>query len=114
MCWKSIRLELARTFEFPVGSVSRAYLLRLPLDDKNGIDASELERHPQKATVPRHWSSEADERGQVFRDGVDWVLHCNGQRRTLHFNSAALHQGEQVNLTEANGDILPFRVASIR
>jgi hypothetical protein len=44
MTWKSIRLELARTKEFPEGSASRAYLLRLPLDDRGRIYESALRR----------------------------------------------------------------------
>ena len=42
MNWRSIRLELARTKEFPEGSASRAYLLRLPLDEKGLIDEQAL------------------------------------------------------------------------
>ena len=31
MTWKTIRLELARTPEYPEGSAAHAYVLRLPL-----------------------------------------------------------------------------------
>ena len=36
MTWKIIRLELARTLDFPDGSPAHAYVLRLPIDD-NGV-----------------------------------------------------------------------------
>ena len=114
MSWKSIRLELGCTGEFPSGSVSRAYLLRLPLDDQEAIDANAFERDPQKATVRRHWSTEADERGHVLRDGRDWVLQCNAGRRTLRFESPSIRLGDQISLMDVNGDALPFRIASIR
>ena len=42
MTWQSIRLELARTPDFPDGSASRAYLLRLPLHRDGLIDEEAL------------------------------------------------------------------------
>ena len=41
MSWKSLRLELARTKEFPNGSPAHAYLLHLPLDDSSRARAVE-------------------------------------------------------------------------
>ena len=42
MNWKTIRLELAATREFPTGSAGRAFLLRLPLRDDGSIDEAEV------------------------------------------------------------------------
>ena len=69
MTWKSVRLELAKTREFPNGSASRAYLLRLPLTDDGRIDEVALEELPDQATVRRLWPSEADVSGHLVRDG---------------------------------------------
>src|SRR5205807_1664582 len=63
--WKNVRLELAPNEEFPVGSVSRAYLIRLPLDDSDLVDLSALEEYPHRAIVRRFWSNEPDETGLV-------------------------------------------------
>lgn len=114
MNWKSIRLELGCTSEFPAGSVSRAYLLRLPLDDHDRIDADAFELNPRKAVVRRHWSTDPDERGHVARNGADWVLRCNGKDRTLRVESRCMRLGEKVQLVDAEGDVLPLRIASIR
>lgn len=114
MNWKSIRLELGCTREFPAGSVSRAYLLRLPLDDQDKIDAEAFECNPQKATVRRHWSSDPDEWGYVQRDGGEWLLRCNGKDRTFRFVSCSIRLGEKVQLVNSDGAALPFRIASVR
>ena len=114
MNWKSIRLELDRTEEFPAGSVSRAYLLRLPLDDQDRIDAEAFELIPLKATVRRHWSTDPDERGHVQRDGGEWVLRCDGKDQALRFVSRSMRLGEKVQLVDADGDALPFRITSVR
>jgi hypothetical protein len=114
MSWKSIRLELGRTEEFPAGSVSRAYLLRLPLDDEDRIDAEAFDRDPGKATVRRHWSMERDQRGHVQRAGADWVVRCDGKLQTLGFESRPMRLGERIDLVDKDGGALPFRIASIR
>ena len=113
MNWKSIRLELGCTAEFPSGSVSRAYLVRLPLDGDGRVDGTEVERHPNLATFRRHWSSDPDERGQVAPNGAAWHLDCTGKKRTLSFGSKPIRLGTKVLIREPNGDVLPFRVASI-
>jgi hypothetical protein len=40
--WNLVRLELAGTSEYPEGSASRAYMLRVPLDDAGLIDEAAL------------------------------------------------------------------------
>ena len=114
MNWKSIRLELGRTGEFPGGSVSRAYLLRLPLDDDDRIDASAFDRDPERATVRRHWSTEPDQRGHVVRDGSEWQMRCDGETRSVEFDGRPVRLGEQVSVIGGDGIALPFRISSIR
>jgi|SRR5579872_322110 len=115
MNWKSIRLELGITGEFPAGSVSRAYLLRLPLDASDLVDSATLERSAAKATVRRHWSTEADQRGIVVSSGSDWAMRCDGSLdRVLHFDGTPMRLGQQVSVVEPDGTILPFKIASVR
>ena len=114
MNWKSIRLELGATNDYPAGSVARAYLIRLPLDDQDMIDVDALARHPHKATVRRHWSTEPDEIGIIDWSDGRWSIRCNEKPRTLQLDSAPLRLGGQVSLVESNGSVLPLRIASIR
>ena len=114
MNWKFIRLELGRTTEFPAGSVSRAYLLRLPLDDEDLIDTGAFELDPQRATVRRHWATEPDQRGQVVRSGDEWQMRCDGGTVSVEFDGRPIRLGEQVCVGSSDGRTLPFRVSSIR
>ena len=114
MNWKSIRLELGSTIEFPAGSVSRAYLLRLPLDDNDAVDEQAFANTPSKATVRRHWSTEPDERGFVVRSDGQWSINCEGKHRLLKLNSRPVRLGSPVSVVEPNGEVLPFTIASVR
>ena len=113
--WKNIRLELAKTVQFPAGSVSRGYLIRLPLGDNDRIDRTAFERDPHRATVRRYWSTEPDEAGLVHQTGGAWTMRCNGSaERMLLLGDLPIRLGQLVSVSDPEGDTLPFRVASIR
>jgi hypothetical protein len=113
--WKNIRLELARTDEFPAGSVSRGYLVWLPLDDEDFIDRAAFHRSPHRASVRRFWSTEPDESGLVHEADGAWAMRCNGSAdRMLLLEKHPIRLGQLVAVLETAGEKLPFRVASIR
>jgi len=113
--WKRIRLELTRTADFPTGSVSRGYLLRLPLDDTDRIDPLAVADKPHLATVQRYWSSEPDEVGGLVHTEDGWALRCNGNPdRMLQVGNKPILLGQQLSVTDADGTTHPFTVASIR
>jgi len=113
--WKSIRLELDRTDDFPTGSVGRAFLLRVPLDDEGRIDEAAFANSPHRATIRRHWSSEPDESGHLERLEDGWAMRSNGKAdRMLKLAGEGLRLGERIVLVDTTGAALPFRIASIR
>lgn len=113
--WKKIRLELGRTSRFPSGSVSRGYLVQLPLDDEDRIDQAALSLKPHRATVRRYWSTDPDESGFIVPVEDGWKMRCNGSPdRALLLGCQPIRLGEQISVLEADGAILPFRVAGIR
>lgn len=116
--WKSIRLELARTEEFPEGSASRAYLLRLPLDQNDLIDEQALGSAPAMATVQRHWPNQPDVSGYVIRTSIGWALaYESGDSHSgnvFHLDPHPIRIGEQITVTEPDGRKLPFRVSSLK
>jgi hypothetical protein len=115
MNWKSIRLELGSTGGFPGGSVSRAFLVNLPLDDFDVVDGASLARNPSKATARRHWAAEPDERGQIVPSGPDLAMRCRGKAdRVLRLNGTPMHLGQLVSVVDPDGTVLPLRIASIR
>lgn len=116
MNWNNIRLELASNKEFPRGSASRAFLLRLPLNDDGSIDTASVERDPAQATVRRYWASEPDQSGRVFQQTGEWILNCLGASRVasnFRLGSKVLRLGQPVCIRTPDGSKLPFRVTSI-
>jgi hypothetical protein len=113
--WHLVRLELARTPEFPEGSASRAYILRVPLDATGLIDQAALAKSPAMATVRRFWPSEADQTGQLLRNGSRWIFsYAIGEEddeQVYHLGDHPLRIGNYVTLTEPDGIRHPFRVA---
>ena len=118
MNWQSIRLELARTPDFPRGSASRAYLLHLPLNDRGLIDEPSRELCPGRATVRRFWPNEADLSGYVIRRNDGWAFsYMPGEEDDepiFHLENHPIRLGEYLTLTEPDGRRLPFRVASVK
>ena len=113
MNWKKIRLELAVAPGFPSGSVSRGYLIRLPLNANGSVDFGALSQAPQRATVRRFWSSDPDESGRVGSVGAERLtLELNGSR-VLAVRPSSFKTGGGVTLVGSDGSSLPFRVASI-
>ncbi len=113
--WKDIRLELAQSPDFPTGSVSRAYLIRVPLDDKDLVDEGALLKSPSLATVRRHWSTDPDEIGVIHKADGAWAMSRNGTpARTFRFDGRPIRLGQKVSVVEPNGAVLTLRIASIR
>src|SRR5881628_2090163 len=97
--WKTIRLELAPTTGFPSGSVSRAYLVRLPLDDDDLVDTEEFGRKPHMATIRRHWSTDPDQSGVMLHVGEHWAMRCNDDdEHVLELHRQPLRSGRQVSV----------------
>ena len=113
--WKNIRLELDRTEAFPAGSVSRGYLIRLPLNDNDLIDPVSFAQRPYRATVRRYWAAEPDEAGRVFHVEDGWAMRCDGTaERQLLLDGRTIRLGQQLSVVEPDGTTLPFTIASIR
>lgn len=113
--WKKIRLELGQTEGFPSGSVSRGYLIQLPLDGKGRIDRVELALKPHRATVQRYWSTEPDQSGVVVPVEGGFGMRCIGSStRKLLLSGQIVRSGEQLSVVETDGAVVPFLIASIR
>lgn len=114
--WNLVRLELARTPEFPEGSASRAYMLRVPLDANGLIDETALAKRPAMATVRRFWPNEADKTGYLVRNAKAWMfsyaLGEEDDENLYHLDDHPLRVGNYVTITEADGGRYPFRVVS--
>lgn len=119
MSFKTIRLELARTTEFPDGSAHHGYEFVLPLDSRGHIDAKAWQDAKDRCTVRRFWGEEDDENGfLVHTRGHYWVFsYAPGEEDDepfFRFEDHVFKEGEYVSLTGHDGKIHPFKVVRVR
>ena len=121
--FKRIRLNLARSREFPQGSNTRGYEFVAPLDAQGHIDAAAWKTQKEHCRVRRFWEGEDDEVGQVeHRPGgpehARWVFDYNPRRADddesgYRFGAHAFKQGEYVSIRNGDGETHTFQVASV-
>ncbi|HEY0630361.1 MAG TPA: hypothetical protein VGD23_13635 [Sphingomicrobium sp.] len=130
MKWKVVRLELASSWQFPRGSAGRSYLVRVPLTDEGVIDTAALEAQPARATVRRYWPNQADMVGQLVYtspgyaiqyelNGVDKAnghsaTNGNGEPPLLRFGADTIKLGNEILLTEPDGNQARYRIAKLQ
>ena len=118
MTWKTIRLELARTSEYPQGSAAHAYVLRLPLDADGVIDEEAYEAERDRAVVRRLWLGEPEQSGVLARKRRGWAFSYapgdDDDENIFHLETHPIRLGEYLTLTESDGEQLPFKVVHCR
>ncbi len=108
MALKRIRIELARSPDFPDGSHRHGYEFILPLDAEGRIDLAAYGRAPELATVHRFWEGEDDQTGELIRgeDGGWAFSYEQGEDddEALHrFDEHAFREGEYLSLRAPGG-----------
>lgn len=113
--WKSIRLELGATREFPQGSASRAYMLHLPLREDGTIDETALQANPLIAGFRRFWPNEPDRSGFVVRSETGWLLSFqpDGEGTVFPIAMDRLLPGDQVIVDKCDGGSWRYRVVDL-
>jgi hypothetical protein len=115
---KTIRLELARSREFPDGSGQHGYEFHAPLKDDGSFDLAAWRKARQVCTVKRFWRGEDDEVGQlVHHDRTGWAFSYDSdeddEEPIFRFGSHVFRVGEYVSITEHDGVERTFRVTSV-
>jgi hypothetical protein len=116
---KRVRIELARSAEFPDGSTRHGYEFVLPLRDDGSLDEEAWKKAPELCTVHRFWEGEDDKRGQLIRKPRGgWAFSYDpGDEDDEAIHRFADHQwreGEYVSVRERDGSTQTFRVVLIR
>lgn len=116
---KRIRLELARTKQFPNGSHAHGYEFVAPLNAEGRLDVDAWRKNPLVCTVHRFWAGEGDQTGQLIRTrGGRWAFSYeegDADNEPIHrLEEEAFKEGEYISIREANGDFHPFVVAQVR
>lgn len=119
MALKRIRLELARTKEFPEGNPACGYEFVAPLKPDGHLDADGWKENRDRCTVRRFWTGEDDEEGKlVHGPGGRWMFsYAPGEdddEPIFKFDRHLMKQGEYVSITEHDGVTRPFRIVSVR
>ncbi len=123
IAFKRIRLNLARSKEFPEGSVRHGYEFVVPLDDKGHIDPKLWQKDREHCRVRRFWGSEADEIGFVVHkpggpEHARWVFDYDqtaedDDENGYRFGAHAFVPGEYVSIRDEDGEMHTFQVVSV-
>jgi hypothetical protein len=121
--FKRIRLNLARSKEFPQGSKLHGYEFVAPLDDKGHIDVKLWQSQREHCRVRRFWEGEDDEIGfLVHKPGgpehARWIFDYNPSRADddesgYRFGAHAFRPGEYVSIRNEDGETHTYQVISV-
>ena len=119
MTWKRIRIEVARSPDFPEGSPRHGYEMVLPLRPDGRIDEKTLKAAPEVATVHRFWEGDGDSVGQILHQGGKWMISYSegdADDEALHrFADHQFREGEYVSVRAPEGGVEhAFKVVSVR
>ena len=116
MTLKRIRLELARTPEFPEGHPGCGYEFTAPLDRTGKLDTKGWGRDKDRCGVRRFWHSATDEHGSlVHHRGSQWAFAWPGsdEEPIFKLDKHAFTVGEYISVTEHDGVARPFRIVAV-
>jgi hypothetical protein len=120
--FKRIRLNLARSKEFPAGSARHGYEFVAPLDSAGHIDPVLWNTHRQNCGVRRFWNGEEEHGHLVHRPGgaehSRWVFDYDGtadedDEAGYRFAAHAFRPGEYVTIRGEDGEMHTFQVVSV-
>jgi hypothetical protein len=116
---KRVRIELARSPEFPQGSNRHGYEFVLPLNEDGSLDEEAWRKAPELCTVHRFWGGEDDLTGQLVRKRRGgWAFSYepgDADDEAIHrFGDHQFREGEYVSVRERDGETHTFRVTLVR
>ena len=120
--FKKIRLELARSKEFPDGSATRGYEFVAPLDAAGHIDPMLWQKYREHCRVFRCWDDKHEAGHLLHRPGgaehARWIFDYDGGTEAddesgYRFGAHHFRQGEYVSVRDENDEMHTFRVTSV-
>jgi hypothetical protein len=119
---KRIRLNLARSKEFPSGSARHGYEFIAPLDAVGHIDPELWRKYREHCGVRRFWGGEEETGRLVHKSGgqehARWIFDYDQSAEEddeagYRFAAHAFKPGEYVSIRDEDGEMHTFRVASV-
>lgn len=122
---KKITLNAARSKQFPDGSIRHGYDFVAPLTAEGRIDLEGWKAHRGECFAHRFWGSEPELRGLLVhraggRGGSTWGFELgvgsqlDEEEDGFRFADHAFREGEYVSIREEDGELMTFRVVSVR
>jgi hypothetical protein len=121
--FKRIRLNLARSKEFPTGSERHGYEFVAPLDAGGHIDPELWRTNREHCGVRRFWAGEDDEVGRLVHkpggpEHARWVFDYDetaedDDEAGYRFGAHAFRPGEYVSIRDEDGAMHTFQVVSV-
>jgi hypothetical protein len=114
-----VRLELARSKEFPEGSARHGYEFTAPLDSQGHLSGGEWKKFKAQCTVRRFTAGADDESGHLVHGSHGWLFDYDAKdsdddEPLFKLDRHLMRQGEYVSIKEHDGVMRTFRVASVR
>jgi hypothetical protein len=120
--FKRIRLQLARSKEFPSGSAKHGYQIVAPLDAQGHIDAALWKGHRDHCRVRRFWDGEDDQVGHLVHkpggsEHARWVFDYDKHRADddeagYRFGAHVFAPGEYLTIRDDETEHT-FRIVSV-
>ena len=118
MSLNRIRLELARTADFPQGSRHHGYEFLAPLTEAAHIDSKSWKDVRDRCKVVRFWGNDEHQVGLLRHVGQGWRFDYDKSSDTddepfFKLDRHALQPGAYVSVTEHDGIQRAFKVVSV-
>ena len=120
---KRIRLNLARSKEFPQGSGKHGYEFVAPLDANGRIEPALWKKYREHCGVRRFWGGEDDEVGRLVHkpggaEHARWIFDYDetaedDDEAGYRFGDHAFRNGEYVSIRDEDGALHTFQVVSV-
>jgi hypothetical protein len=121
---KRIRLNLARSKQFPSGSAQHGYEFVAPLDRTGHIDPQLWQQCRDYCRVRRFWHGEDDQVGRLVHkpggaEHARWVFDYDPEREDddeagYRFGAHTFALGEYVSIHDEDGELHTFQVTSVQ
>ncbi|MDE1987003.1 MAG: hypothetical protein KGL56_03050 [Alphaproteobacteria bacterium] len=113
-----IRLEVARTGEFPNGSSRHGYEFLAPLTEDGHMDMDAWQHVRDKCTVLRFWGDAPEEFGCLRHTGHGWRFDYDASVSTddepfFKLDQHRITPGAYLSIREHDGVQRPFKVIEI-
>lgn len=121
IAFKRIRLELARSREYPAGSATHGYEFVAPLDAHAHIDPTLWHKYRDRCHVRRFWGDNEQVGHLVHKPGgtehaiwsISYDSKVDADEKGYRFGAHAFSPGEYVSLSDSDGEMHTYRVAAV-